>query len=202
MPLRLRASCVILAIVALLVTSVLSPAAAQDAPRGQAAECRDYPVRALARVGAVHPEVGDLLGCTTSPELAISMIVQRFEHGWMLGETLTPAGSTTLIEALFDDDQHYARFDAPNRPAADAQASVDAAPTGLLAAQGPFAAIWRDAADEQVRQRLGWATGPLRVAPGRGQWFERGGATEHAPPRRWDGNAHWHGRLVPQRAAE
>jgi hypothetical protein len=133
-----------LPIIAVLTALTLTPAAAQEAP------CPSYTGRLFTQLTARHAEIADRLGCRTSPELSINLTIQRFEHGWMLRESADPgpgeAAGVPINEVLFEDDQHYVRYDGSPRELAD-----------------------------QDRARLGEPMGRAQAAPARAQLFEHGG---------------------------
>lgn len=137
--------------------------------------CRVLPVRGFGQVFGTQPEAHELLGCPSYPTLerGIDLVVQRFEHGWMVW--LTPAeGQLPQIIVGFDDDQRYAVFSDTFTEGADRISSALDAPEGLLEPVRGFGKVWRDGTTARVRERLGWAIEPERAEHGAIQSFEHG----------------------------
>lgn len=143
-----------------------------DPPRREL-PCARLPVRGFGVVFGGQAEAYDLLGCPMSNEAGLDVVVQRFERGWMMWQAkheYTPA----TIYALFEDDQHYARFDDTYSPTNDPPRGSFTPPAGLLQPTGGFGKVWREGTAAGVRERLGWAVGPEMAGAGAVESFQRG----------------------------
>lgn len=153
----------------------LPPEATQPLP----VACPSVPIRGFGLVWSGHPEVYDLLGCPGYPsqELATDVVVQRFEHGWMLRvRRPLPSYGTPVnqIYALFEDNQTYAAFPDTWVAGSDPVSSGLTPPAGLLEPQYGFGKVWREGTGVRTRDRLGWAVSPQAAETGAWQAFQRG----------------------------
>src|SRR5690348_5733741 len=89
---------------------------------------------------------------------------------WQARRDFVPA----TIYALFEDDQHYARFDDTFSSSADPLQGNFTAPAGLLQSTGGPGGAWRECTAVGVRDRLGWAIGPELPGAGAIESFQRG----------------------------
>jgi hypothetical protein len=144
-----------------------------DPPRREL-PCSRQPVRGFGQVFGTQDEAFDLLGCPGANELGLGVAVQRFEHGWMLWEAKRSEYTPATIYVLFEDDQHYARFDDTYSPNADPLVGPAVAPPGLLQPTAGFGKVWREGTGVGVRDRLGWATAPEADGQGSIEGFQRG----------------------------
>jgi hypothetical protein len=167
---------------ALIASEVVSWTGASLDPPRRELPCARLPVRGFGVVFGGQPEAFALLGCPRSSEAGLDVVVQRFEHGWMLWQAkheFSPAS----IYALFEDNQHYARFDDTYSPAGDPLQGPFIAPTGLVQPTGGFGKIWREGTAAAVRERLGWAVGPETAGSGAIESFQRGVMVFTSEPR-------------------
>src|SRR5207302_5115327 len=104
--------------------------------------------------GALDEAFG-LLGCPTSSESAVDLATQRFEHGWMLWRASRSANDPAAIFVLFEDDQHYVRFDDTYSPTTDPEGGPVPARPGLQQPVRGFGKVWRADTAAGVRDRLG-----------------------------------------------
>jgi hypothetical protein len=158
---------------ALLDSGVVSWTGASLDPPRREIPCARQPVRGFGLVFGMQADAFDLLGCPGAGETGVNVAVQRFEHGWMVWEdkhSYTPA----TIYVLFDDNQHYARFDDTYSPTGDPISGAFTPPAGLLQPTAGFGKVWREGTGAAVRDRLGWATGPESAGGGAIESFQRG----------------------------
>ena len=135
--------------------------------------CAQQPVRGFGLVFQSQPEAPQLVGCPTLGEVAERVVVQRFEHGWMLWqERRDPVPPTVYV--LFDDSQRYLRFDDTYMPGVDPLSTFSTPPSGLVEPTGGFGKIWREAGALAVRDRLGWATATETSGDGSIETFQHG----------------------------
>lgn len=149
--------------------------ASLDPPRADL-PCTRQPVRGFGLVFGTQPEAYDLLGCPRAwngAESGLEVAVQRFEHGWMLWQARRDYIPATIY-TLFEDNQHYARFDDTYSPDADPVTGQFTPPQDLFQPSAGFGKVWREGTAAGVRQRLGWATGPQSAGPGAIESFDRG----------------------------
>ena len=135
--------------------------------------CAQQPVRGFGLVFESQPEASQLLGCPTLGEVAGGVVVQRFEHGWMLWQERRDTVPATIY-ALFDDSQKYIRFDDTYNPGVDPASTSSTPPPGLVEPSGGFGKIWREADALSVRDRLGWATATESSGDGAVEIFQHG----------------------------
>lgn len=143
-----------------------------DPPLGQTG-CAQQPVRGFGRVFQSQPEASQLLGCPTLGEVGERVVVQRFEHGWMLWQARRDTVPPT-IHVLLDDAQSYLRFDDTYTPGVDPLSTSRTPPAGLIEPRGGFGKIWREVSLRAVRDRLGWATTAESSGDGAVETFQRG----------------------------
>jgi len=156
--------------------------ASPDPPRPQL-PCQTLPIRGFGQVFGAMTEAYGLLGCPTSPESALEVVTQRFEHGWMVWRASRAAYDAPAIFVLFEDDQHYVRFDDTYSATADPESGPAVAPPGLEQPLRGFGKVWRDGTVAGVRDRLGWATGPESPGEGATESFDRGALVWTPGPR-------------------
>ena len=113
------------------------------------------------------------MGCPTLGEITERVILQRFEHGWMLWQARRDTAPPTIY-VLFDGSQKYLRFDDTYTPGVDPLGTSDTPPGGLVAPVGGFGKIWREAGALSVRDRLGWATMAESSGDGAVETFQHG----------------------------
>jgi len=143
-----------------------------DPPRREL-PCSRQPVRGFGLIFGTQDDAYDLLGCPGAGETGLDVAVQRFEHGWMVWEGKHSYVPPTIY-VLFEDDQHYARFDDTYSPSADPLSGPFVAPPGLLQPQAGFGKVWREGTAVGVRDRLGWATGAEADGQGSIEGFQHG----------------------------
>jgi hypothetical protein len=166
----------ILVIAFALCVSAAGTARAQsggsDAP-APGGDCALQPTSGFGVVFATQSDAYDLLGCPTSAETGLDVVVQHFEHGWMIWHAQLDTAPATIY-TLFDDNQQYSRFDDTYLAAVDPLKGPFVPPAGLFQPSGGFGKIWREGSIAGVRDRLGWASAPETPGPGAIEPFERG----------------------------
>jgi hypothetical protein len=136
--------------------------------------CAQQPARGFGLIFQNEPDAYGLLGCPTFGEVSLPVVVERFEHGWMVWEARRDTAPPTIY-ALFEDTGGYARFDDTYLPATDAAAGAGLTPPqGLFQPTGGFGKIWREASAAGMRGRLGWGTAPESSGMGAVESFQRG----------------------------
>jgi hypothetical protein len=143
-----------------------------DPPAAQTA-CARQPVRGFGLVFQTKPEASQLVGCPTLGEVAERVVVQRFEHGWMLWQARRDTAPPTIY-VLFDDSLKYLRFDDTYVPGVEPLNTSGTPPAGLVQPTGGFGKIWREASAPSVRDRLGWATATESGGDGAVETFQHG----------------------------
>jgi hypothetical protein len=143
-----------------------------DPPRREV-PCARQPVRGFGTVFGTQPAAYDLLGCPGANETGVDVVVQRFEHGWMVRQAKVDYRPASIY-VLFEDNQHYARFDDTYSPDGDPLSGTFTAPPNLLQPSGGFGKVWREGTGVGVRDRLGWATAPESAGAGAIESFQRG----------------------------
>jgi uncharacterized protein with LGFP repeats len=158
--------------------------ASLDPPR-PALPCRSLPIRGFGQVFGEIDEAYGLIGCPTSSESGLDVVTQRFEHGWMIWRGARSRWDPAGIFVLFEDDQHYVRFDDTYSPTSDpvSSATLLAPGPGLQQPVRGFGKVWREGTGAHVRDRLGWATGPEAAGQGATEFFERGALVWTPEPR-------------------
>jgi hypothetical protein len=126
------------------------------------------PARGFGKVYSENELVRVRLNCLSQPEKFTTVARQFFEHGQMLSVTVRDAYRQIDVHdiyALFEDGRvrtfNWVEQYEPNIPAAPTDV-----PAGLFAPSGTMLKVWTEA---KLRDRLGWATGPVDVqtaAPG------------------------------------
>jgi hypothetical protein len=112
-----------------------------------------------------QPNVATRLGCASAKEVGFSASQQNFEHGEMI-ERLD-----THQVFVIHGDGSWAVYPDSNQSGQPIP-SVGTPPAKLAAPVGPIGMVWQRQAD--VRQTLGWATGPAANISGAGQNFAGG----------------------------
>jgi hypothetical protein len=153
-----------------------------DPPRRQI-PCRSLPIRGFGQVFGVVDEAFGLIGCPRSPESGIDVATQRFEHGWMVWRASRDSYDPAAIFVLFEDDQHYVRFDDTYSPTADPESGAATPPPGLFQPVRGFGKVWREGTGARVRERLGWAIAPEAAGRGASEFFDRGALLWTPEPR-------------------
>jgi hypothetical protein len=153
-----------------------------DPPRREL-PCRTLPIRGFGQVFGTMDEAFGLIGCPWSPESGVDVATQRFEHGWMIWRGSPETYDPSAIFVLFEDDQHYVRFDDTYSPAGDPESGPAVPPAGLLQPVRGFGKVWREGTAARVRDRLGWATPPESAGRGATESFERGALLWTPEPR-------------------
>jgi uncharacterized protein with LGFP repeats len=130
-------------------------------------------------------EAYGLIGCPTSSESGLDVATQRFERGWMIWRAARNTWDPAAVFVLFEDDQHYVRFDDTYSPTSDPVSSPTLLPpaVGLQQPVRGFGKVWREGTAAHVRDRLGWATGPEAAGRGAMESFERGALLWTPEPR-------------------
>ncbi|HEX5415030.1 MAG TPA: hypothetical protein VFZ25_05140 [Chloroflexota bacterium] len=138
---------------------------ATAAPASVVASCPAQPVRGFGLVYTGQPNVATRLGCASGKEVGFSASRQRFEHGLMIDRfdthqvfVVRADGSWEVYADTYQNGQSVPGVGAP--------------PANLVAPAGPFGLVWGQHAD--VRQSLGWATGPAQNVSGAGEGFAGG----------------------------
>ena len=144
-----------------------------DPPRGEL-PCRTLPVRGFGQVFGAMDEAYGLIGCPTSSETPIDVATQQFEHGWMVWRGSRGMSDAPTIYVMFEDDQHYVRFDDTYSPTTDPAAGTATPPPGLQQPVRGFGKVWREGTAARVRDRLGWATAAESGGQGATEYFDRG----------------------------
>ena len=144
-----------------------------DPPRREI-PCRTLPIRGFGQVFGAMDEAFGLIGCPRSPESGIDIATQRFEHGWMIWRGARESYDPAAIFVLFDDDQHYVRFDDTYSPTADPESGTATPPPGLQQPVRGFGKVWREGTGARVRDRLGWAIAAEAAGRGATEYFDRG----------------------------
>ena len=152
-----------------------------DPPRREL-PCARQPVRGFGVVFAAQTDAYDLLGCPGANQQGLDVVVQRFEHGWMLRQAKIDYRPASIY-VLFEDNQHYARFDDTYSPVGDPLTGPFTAPAGLLQPSAGFGKVWREGTGVRVRDRLGWATAPESAGAGAIESFQRGAMVYTPDPR-------------------
>ena len=130
------------------------------------AECRTKPVRNFGKVYAENPNVARPLGCPLESEKGVLSAEQFFQQGYMFWRSDTRqiyAVMNTGRWAVFPDT--FAEGEPTPIPTAPA-------PPGVRAPVRGFGKVWSER--KEVRETLGWATGPERGFDGTVQPFDRG----------------------------
>jgi hypothetical protein len=153
-----------------------------DPPRREI-PCRSLPIRGFGQVFGTMDEAFGLIGCPWSSETGVDVATQRFEHGWMIWRASRDSYDPPAIYVLFDDDQHYVRFDDTFSPTADPESGSATPPPGLLQPVRGFGKIWREGTAAHVRDRLGWALVPESAGRGAMESFDRGALLWTPEPR-------------------
>src|SRR5260370_13617703 len=100
-----------------------------DPPRREI-PCRALPIRGFGQVFGTMDEAFGLIGCPWSAETGVDVATQRFEHGWMIWRASRDTWDPGTIFVLFEDDQHYVRFDDTYSPTADPASCNNSPPPG------------------------------------------------------------------------
>jgi len=144
-----------------------------DPPRREL-PCRTLPIRGFGQVFGAIDEAFGLIGCPQSSESGVDVATQRFEHGWMIWRGSRDKYDPAAIFVLFEDDQHYVRFDDTYSPTADPESGPAVPPPGLQQPVRGFGKVWREGTGARVRARLGWANAPESAGRGATEYFDRG----------------------------
>jgi hypothetical protein len=153
-----------------------------DPPRREI-PCRSLPIRGFGQVFGTMDEAFGLIGCPWSAETGVDVATQRFEHGWMVWRASRDTWDPATIFVLFEDDQHYVRFDDTYSPTADPESGNAIPPPGLLQPVRGFGKVWREGTAARVRDRLGWAKAPESAGRGAMESFDRGALLWTPEPR-------------------
>jgi len=144
-----------------------------DPPRREL-PCRTLPIRGFGQVFGTIDEVFGLIGCPWTEESGVDVATQRFQHGWMIWRGAQEKYDPAAIYVLFEDDQHYVRFDDTYSPAGDPESGPAVPPADLLQPVRGFGKVWREGTAARVRDRLGWAIAPESAGRGSTERFDRG----------------------------
>jgi hypothetical protein len=155
--------------------------ASLDPPRREV-PCARQPVRGFGVVFAAQTDAYDLLGCPGGNETGVDVVVQRFEHGWMVRQAKLDYRPASIY-VLFEDNQHYARFDDTYSPVGDPLTGQFTPPPGLSQPSAGFGKVWREGTGVGVRDRLGWATMAESAGAGAIESFQRGAMVYTPNPR-------------------
>jgi hypothetical protein len=120
------------------------------------------PTRGFGKVYSENEVVKVRLNCLTQPEKFTTVARQFFEHGQMLSVTVRDAYRQLEVHdiyALFEDGR-VQTFNWVEQYEANIPAAPTDVPPGLHAPSGTMLKVWKE---RNLRERLGWATGPADV---------------------------------------
>jgi hypothetical protein len=133
--------------------------------------CDIVPIRGFGQVWGQHPEVQAELGCPwQAAEQGTNAAVQSFQNGLMLWLESDTLYSSDPVYVFFSDGS-YQRF--PDLGPAD-PAKVGSTSDGFYTVGEKFSKAYWEGTGAQVKERLGYATGPATDTAGAFQQFMNG----------------------------
>lgn len=156
-----RAATVTPTVVATRAATVMPPAAPVSG-----AGCPSRPVRGFGKVYSENPNVARQLGCPLEPEKGVLSAELFFQQGYMFWRS-----DTRQIYAVMNSGR-WAVYPDTWTEADPTPVPTATPPAGLAGPVRGLGKVWRER--KEVRDGLGWATGPERGFDGAVQPFDKG----------------------------